>query len=175
MIVVGVDPGSRFTGYAVLEVGTDIVHLQSGVIRLHHEETAAERLALLHLEFSKVIKTWQPDQMAIEKVFLGKNPDSAFVLGQARGICMAVAGAEKIEVFEYATRTVKKAVTGRGAAEKEELRMVLQNFLGTTFPSLDQSDSVGIAYCHGRQIQTKAVIEKANQKNVQKNNKRTQL
>jgi len=161
MVILGIDPGSRKTGYAFLKMSStgDFEHLHSGVIVSEQARPLSARLGFLLVELSALTQKWGPEHPAIVNVFMGKNADSAFVLGQARGVCLAIAGQRQIPVFEYATRSVKKSVTGRGGAEKNEVQMIVKALLGKVFTSFDESDAVAVAICHGRQLQSKRVIE----------------
>ncbi len=164
-IIFGIDPGSRKTGYGVIEVrdgasGGEFKALDFGVIALDAGWPLARRLARLNLELTEKMRRWQPHFVAVEKVFLGKNPDSAFVLGHARGVCLQVAGSLEAHVVEYATRSVKKSVTGQGGADKEQVQLVIQALLGVRVPHLDATDALALAVCHGRQVQVDAVMKK---------------
>jgi crossover junction endodeoxyribonuclease RuvC len=169
MIVMGIDPGSRWTGFGVLkvELRRDPIWLHSGVIDctrggdLSERSELSQRLGVLLNSLTQLVQVWQPQTMAVEKVFLGKNAESAFVLGQARGVVLAVAGQQGLPVSEYATRSVKKAITGRGTAEKTDVQFMLKALLGRQFSSLDESDAVAVALCHCRQIQIDGVIRGA--------------
>jgi len=152
-IILGVDPGSKKTGFGLIEVqGSRLIHLNHGVILLD-EESFAGRLRELGLFFSDLLKKYQPHHVVVEKIFLGKNADSAFKLGHARGVIMYKAALSGAEVFEYATRVVKKSVTGNGGAEKDQVQATLQALLRVnSICSLDASDALAMAYHHAIEL-----------------------
>ncbi len=150
MRVLGIDPGSAFTGYGVLdEQGQQLRIIASGVIRTG-KNPLPERLVKIFCGLEEVIETHGPDAMAVEEVFFAKNVKSALVLCHARGIALLAAGRAAIEVFEYPARKVKQTITGHGAASKEQVRTVLQATLGDVPKSLDASDALAVALCHLR-------------------------
>lgn len=154
-IIIGIDPGSRVTGFGVLRVqGDQMIHVSHGVIQLSVEKSFTERLFELGESLRELFAKYHPDEIAIEKIFLGKNADSAFKLGHARGVAMYEGRIANAEVYEYATRLVKKGVTGSGAATKEDVQFVLQRLLNLkVIAKLDASDALALAAYHGRQMQ----------------------
>lgn len=150
-IIVGIDPGSRITGFGVLVKNhQSIVHLTHGVILLNDKNKSfSQRMYELGQGLSEIFAKYRPDTVVIENIFLGKNIDSAFKLGHARGVIMYQAGVVGAEVFEYATRKVKKGITGSGAAEKEQVRLILEKLLGLQqIQKIDASDALAMAYYH---------------------------
>ncbi|MEK6553833.1 MAG: crossover junction endodeoxyribonuclease RuvC [Bdellovibrionota bacterium] len=148
-VIIGIDPGSRVTGYGVIR--SEDRHLEGlacGVIDLGESESLPQRLNELAKNLRTIFKQYKPTQVAVEKIFLGKNPDSAFKLGHARGVCLQIAAEFNAEVFEYATRSVKKTVTGSGAAEKEQVKIVVEGMLKMRCPYLDASDALAVAIAH---------------------------
>jgi len=182
MIILGLDPGSYHTGYAVLEVSPQkILYRTHGVISLAGRLSFAERIHLLSQELDRVFSEHKPNSTVIERIFLGRNVDSAFKLGHVRGVCLLLAAQFRSEIVEYAARSVKKGVTGRGTASKEEVQVVLQRLLGVRFvdqvrmgwvrempritegvDSLDASDALALAYHHACQLEISARLEAAN-------------
>jgi crossover junction endodeoxyribonuclease RuvC len=160
-VIMGIDPGSRITGYGVLRLKGDFEYLESGIIDLRKAGELPERLALLNQHLDELFNKWQPEMVSIEKVFLGKNPQSAFTLGHARGICLAQASACGATVAEYATRSAKKAVSGRGSSSKEELQKIIEMQFGRKIAHLDATDALALAICHGRQVLERKVIQRA--------------
>lgn len=153
-IIMGVDPGSRLTGFGVIAMETKgrgdirLEHLSHGVIVLD-EETFAERIHALGQHFREVLAKYKPQHVVLEKIFLGKNADSAFKLGHARGVLMYEAKCTAAVVSEYATRVVKKSVTGNGGADKEQVQAVLQMLLKIPkIQRLDASDALAMAFHH---------------------------
>lgn len=154
-IIVGVDPGSRFLGYGVIEWSDGAArHLAHGVIALPETLSFSARLGLLGKKLNELFQKWPQAEAVVEKVFFGKNADSAFKLGHARGVCLMAAAQAGYPVFEYATREVKKSVTGNGAASKEEVLAVVQQWLKIkVVDRLDATDALALALCHGQKIE----------------------
>lgn len=145
--VLGVDPGSRFTGYGVIDAGAlQSRHVASGVIRVAGEGVA-ERLRCIADALRAIADEYAPDELAVERVFVSRNADSALKLGQARGAALvAVAG---IPVFEYAASRVKQAVTGSGKAPKEQVQHMVRVLLSLARPARpDEADALAVALCH---------------------------
>lgn len=149
-IVLGIDPGSRFTGFALLEHRNSAWrYLESGVIVLGSDAPLSERLHRLSESLQKIYDRFLPRVTVIEKVFLGKNVASAFTLGHVRGVVLLEAARYRTEVREYATRAVKKSVTGYGAADKVQVQGFLRSLFGITgFARDDASDALALAL-HG--------------------------
>ena len=147
--VIGIDPGSRITGYGVLEAGKqELVYLESGCIRTRNAPFP-ERLAEIYHSVNELIAQHQPDVFAIEEVFMAKNVDSALKLGQARGVAIAAGVANGLPVFEYAARKVKQTVVGSGRASKEQVQHMVRVLL--SLPGLPQAyaaDALAFAICH---------------------------
>lgn len=151
--VLGIDPGSRVTGYGVIDVAgrgasQTLNYVTSGCIKSGKGEMP-ERLGVIYRGVREIVDVHQPTVLAIEQVFLAKNPASALKLGQARGVAIAAAVASDVGVSEYAAREVKLAVTGTGRAAKAQVqhmvRVILQ-LAGT--PAEDAADALAIAICH---------------------------
>lgn len=153
--ILGIDPGSCVTGYAVLEETRQGPHyLASGVIRVQGESFPA-RLKQIFDGVSQIVQHYQPQQFAIEQVFMHKNADSALKLGQARGAAICAAQAKGLDVFEYSARQVKQALTGRGNADKVQVRHMAQILLGLNGAMpLDAGDALGVCLCHLHYQQT---------------------
>lgn len=167
LIILGVDPGTRITGFGVIELdvlasGGKIRHINHGVILLEAQDPFPERMRELGLAFYEIMKKYKPDHVVIEKIFLGKNADSAFKLGHARGVIMYEAGRGEAEVHEYATRSVKKGVTGSGAATKEDVQAILKALLTLqTINRIDASDALAMACYHAFEMKKQAVLGRA--------------
>lgn len=164
--IMGIDPGSHKTGFAVLEVGVDsIKHINHGVIQLNSSTDLALRLRDLSESLAQIFSKYKPAQVVIEKIFLGKSADSAFKLGHARGVAMCEASRVNALLFEYATREVKKAVTGTGAASKEQVQVALQRQLQLAhIVNLDGSDALALTVCHAQKIWTEMALQGQAQK-----------
>lgn len=117
-------------------------------------------MARLLAELREIIQQWRPEVMAVEKVFLGKNADSAFKLGHARGVALALAGAHELALAEYATRHVKKMLTGSGAATKEQVQLLVQSILNIRATQLDATDALAVAICHGRESEVNEMLKR---------------
>lgn len=149
--VLGIDPGSRVTGYGVLAVeGGRFSYVASGCIRVAHTQMH-ERLAVIFSNLSDIITRYQPETVAIEQVFLGKSVSSALKLGQARGAAMVAVAQQQKPLFEYAPRTVKQAVVGRGQADKGQVQQMVTLMLKLSkVPPADAADALAIALCHAQ-------------------------
>lgn len=163
LTILGVDPGSRITGFGVVRVENGkIQHINHGVILMEAEQAFPVRMAELGAAFREVMQKYQPQQVVIEKIFLGKNVDSAFKLGHARGVIMYEAGLGKATVAEYATRSVKKGITGNGGSSKEDVQAMLQAMLNIKAISrIDASDALAMACYHAFELKKKLILQKA--------------
>ncbi len=148
--ILGIDPGSRVTGYGIVDQdGQRLAYVASGCIRVRGD-TLAERLGIILAGVGGIIGEYRPDEMAIECVFISKNADSALKLGQARGAAICAAVQQNLPVDEYAARAIKQAVTGTGAATKEQVQHMICVLLALRGkPPSDAADALGIAICHG--------------------------
>jgi crossover junction endodeoxyribonuclease RuvC len=149
MVILGIDPGSRLTGYGVIKkVGAKVEYIASGCIRLS-VTSIPERLQQIHSGVSQIISQYHPDEFAIEQVFMAKNPDSALKLGQARGAAIVAATNQQLPVAEYSARQIKQSVVGKGAADKHQVQhMVCQLLSLTKSPQADAADALAVALCH---------------------------
>jgi crossover junction endodeoxyribonuclease RuvC len=147
--VLGIDPGSQRTGFGVLDaVGPRLTYVASGVIRTQKGEFA-DRLCEIFRCVQTIVAQYQPQEIAIERVFVNRNPDSALKLGQARGAAICGTADSKAEVFEYATRQIKQAVVGSGNAEKAQVQLMMKSILKLDGPvSTDAADALAAAVCH---------------------------
>ena len=147
--ILGLDPGSIRTGYAVVESDAGKVkYIVSGAIRTQGE-TFAERLQEIFTAVDQLTNEFRPSEVAIERVFMHRNADSALKLGQARGAALSATFAVRPKVFEYAPREVKQAVVGTGGAEKEQVQLMVKRLLNLSGPlGADAADALAIALCH---------------------------
>ena len=147
--ILGIDPGSRAAGYAVIECHRQRVQvIDHGVIRVSADLPFPQRLRLLHSELAAIVDRHQPDEVAIEEVFSAHNVRSALILGQARGV-LILAAVGRCDVFEYSARAVKKAVVGYGQADKAQVGQMVKRLLGLPkVPPQDAADALAIALCH---------------------------
>ena len=160
--VLGIDPGSQCTGFGVLDVaGPRLTYVASGVIRTSQEDFAA-RLWEIFSCVRSVVAQYRPQQIAIERVFVNRNVDSALKLGQARGAAICGAADSNAEVFEYATRQIKLAVVGSGGAEKAQVQLMMRSILRLDGPvAADAADALAAAVCHALRGQMRASLELA--------------
>lgn len=151
----GIDPGTNILGYGVILIDSrKVQYVDMGVIDLRKEKDHFLKLNRIFNEVGQLIERYSPDDLAIEAPFYGKNPQVMLKLGRAQGVAISAAITRQIPVFEYAPRKVKMAITGRGDASKEQVRMLVEKTLKTTLDIkfLDASDALAIALCHFYQL-----------------------
>jgi crossover junction endodeoxyribonuclease RuvC len=149
--IIGVDPGTNFLGYAILEVNNKALTLVSmSTLALSHLDDQNEKLKRIFEKMDWAIRNFEPDQMAIEQPFYGKNIQSMLKLGRAQGVAMSAAIHNNIPIVEYLPKVVKKSVVGNGNAAKEQVAAMLGHILGRPIePSYyDASDALALAVCH---------------------------
>lgn len=153
--ILGIDPGSRITGYGVVETSPrGARYIASGCIRTQSDDFPA-RLKQIFDGISEIIAIYQPGQVAIEQVFMHKNADSALKLGQARGAAICAILNQNLPVYEYAARQVKQALVGKGGADKLQVQhmvKILLNIQGEM--QIDASDALAIGLCHSHYHET---------------------
>jgi len=154
-IILGVDPGSRITGYGVIRAeGSRLSYIDSGCIRMA-DNVMSRRLQTIYAGLAEIIATYRPDEFGIEQVFLSRNVDSALKLGQARGVAMVCAANAGLDVHEYAARQVKQALVGKGSADKTQVQHMVQAILELSRrPQEDAADALAIAICHAHMRQS---------------------
>jgi crossover junction endodeoxyribonuclease RuvC len=157
-IIIGVDPGTAVTGYAVVaQKGSMLRLITCGIIKAGKTETDHPlKLKKIFLGLRKIIEQYKPDELAVEAPFYGKNVQNLLKLGRAQGVVMAAALLRDIPVVEYAPRKIKQAVTGNGNAGKEQVSKMVQTILPearntAALKVLDASDALGVALCHAFQ------------------------
>ncbi len=150
MIILGIDPGSRITGYGVIDAsGRRPQYVDSGCIRMKTDEPMANRLLTIFQGVDQLIALYRPEVLSIEEVFLHKNPQSALKLGQARGVVMCAAAMAELTVAEYAATRIKQTVVGRGHAAKEQVQHMVQSLLKLNRkPQADAADALAAALTH---------------------------
>jgi crossover junction endodeoxyribonuclease RuvC len=148
--VLGLDPGSLSTGFGIIDcTHQGETHVASGCIRTKGAEFAL-RLREIYNAVEALVLEYQPQEVAIERVFMHRNPDSALKLGQARGAALCAALVRGAPVYEYAPRAIKLAVVGTGAADKGQVAHMIQALLSVKGPmSADASDALAVSLCHG--------------------------
>jgi crossover junction endodeoxyribonuclease RuvC len=152
MRVMGVDCGSEYTGFGVVEQMDDraLVCCTSGAIKLRSREAMAAKLQKIFVELTQVIAEHQPEVVAIEDVFYAVNVKSALKLGQVRGVAMLAASSCGLQVAEYSPLSIKSAVVGYGRAEKQQVQQMVMRLLKLSLPPqpTDAADALAIAICH---------------------------
>jgi len=160
--VLGIDPGSQRTGFGVVDAHAGrLRYVTSGVIRTSQGDFAT-RLCEIFRGMRAVVAEYRPQEIAVERVFVNRNPDSALKLGQARGaaICGTIEG--EAPVFEYATREIKQAVVGSGSAEKLQVQLMMRALLKLEAPiAADAADALAAAVCHALRGSVRASIARA--------------
>lgn len=148
-IIIGIDPGSRMTGYGIIQQeGQTLTFVDAGTIRTETPEIP-ERLKRIFAGVDRIAGFHQPTQAAVEQVFMAQNPDSALKLGQARGAAIAALVNRDIAVAEYTARQIKQSVVGYGAADKDQVQMMVMKLLKLTIrPQADAADALAAAICH---------------------------
>lgn len=163
MIILGIDPGSRFLGYGLVSADHGkVTALDYGVLKFNSDLPIAERLLEIGEGVEILFRKFKPDHLSLEKIFLGKNADSAFKLGHARGVVIYEALKSNVQVYEYATRLVKKGITGQGGAEKTQVSTVICHLLKLgKIPSLDATDALAMAYYHASVLRIEKLKKQA--------------
>jgi len=158
MRVLGIDCGTEFTGYGVVEMdrASRLVHCAAGTIRLNKKEKTPQRLAQVYADLTALMALHVPDCVAIEEVFFSANAKSALKLGQVRGVAMLAAATCSLPVAEYAPLSIKSSVTGYGLAQKEQVQFMVTRLLDLDCApeSPDAADALAIAICHLHTAQT---------------------
>jgi len=151
-VVLGIDPGTAITGYGIVAktVNGDYELLACGVLRTQAGEAMALRLLELFQDMKALITEFQPDEVAIEKLFFGRNVTTAITVGQARGVLIVAAAELGVPVAEYTPAEVKQAITGYGNADKRQMQEMVQRLLELAHPPHpdDAADGVAVAVCH---------------------------
>lgn len=163
MIILGIDPGSRITGYGIIsKQGNRLIHIDNGAIFTQSAKDFPQRLEQIFKGLSAVIAQYQPEAVAVENVFLAKNAQSALKLGQARGAAIVAAVNVGLAVFEYSALQVKQAVVGSGRAEKAQVQQMIKALLN--LPEVaqeDASDALAVAVCHAHSAGMNSLLKRA--------------
>ncbi len=149
LCVLGVDPGSRVTGYGVVaSVGEDLTLVDSGHISLSGGLAHSQRLARIFQRLEELVRRHQPQALAVEEVFVAHNAQSALKLGQVRGVVLLAAARQGLPVFEYSPLVLKKAVVGYGQATKAQVQLMVEQLLGRAIDNHNAADAVALSICH---------------------------
>jgi len=153
--ILGIDPGSRVTGFGVIDVtGSRVVYVASGCVRTA-DGSLPERLKTIYEGIYEVVGHYRPDEMAIENVFMQRNVASALKLGQARGAAICAVVTQSIDVHEYSATQIKQAVVGRGHADKAQVQHMITALLKLSeTPQSDAADALACALCHSNTRQS---------------------
>ncbi len=150
MRILGIDPGSKATGYGFIEQrGNQLIHLDNGAIFTHSKDELAVRLQIIYCELCTLIEKYQPEAVAVEQVFMARNPASALKLGHARGVALLAGINAGLPVAEYSALQVKSAVVGYGRAGKNQVQHMTKTLLN--LPEIaqeDAADALAVAICH---------------------------
>jgi len=159
MRVLGIDPGSRRTGWGVVQLeGTRLHHVGAGTIAVPEKLSLAKRLHMIHQGLQQVIADHQPDTVAIEEIFFAKYANAALKLGHARGVALLAAAESELEVHEYPPAIVKRTVVGKGAADKTQVARLVAALLGLKAPPEDDAaDALAVAITHVQASRSRAI------------------
>ena len=156
--ILGIDPGSNVMGFAVVDVtGGKLSVVEMGAISMKHMRNHYLKLKMIFEELQLLIEKHQPEEMALESPFYGKNVQSMLKLGRAQGVAMAAGITKGLEVEEYSPKKIKQSITGNGNASKEQVGAMLENILKTKIDQtyLDATDALATAVCHHFQSNSK--------------------
>lgn len=149
MIILGIDPGSRVTGYGIIqEKHQHLIYLDSGCIRTSVSNLGQKLLEIFN-GITQLMQMHTPHEIAVEQVFMHQNPNSALKLGHARGAAMVAVAQYQSKIYEYSARTIKQAVVGSGSADKNQVKhMVITLLKLNRDPQNDAADALAVAICH---------------------------
>ena len=157
-IILGIDPGSLVTGYAVLKATRSrIIPVAFGNIKTSSRNKLQKRILKINQEIDSIIKKYKPEQASIEKIFYAKNVRSVLALGEARGVILLTLEKNNIPTYEYTPLKIKKSVVGNGRASKKQVQYMVNAILKTNIEkksSYDISDAMAIGICHYNKIKT---------------------
>lgn len=159
--ILGIDPGSQVTGFGLVDVQGDRMTLvDCGTIRTSGDHSS--RLRQIFADMAEVVVTHGPDEIAIERVFVNKNADSALKLGQARAAALCATFTAELPVFEYAARHIKKSVVGNGGADKSQIQHMVKMLLSLqSEPQSDAADALAAALCHCHERRAHSLLREA--------------
>lgn len=164
MRILGIDPGSRATGYGlIIKEGNRLIHLDNGVIRPPDKANLPERLHVIFGHLNDIISEYAPRQAAVEQVFMARNAQAALKLGQARGAAMLALAEAGLEIEEYSAMQVKSSVVGYGRASKNQVQQMVKALLN--LPEVaqeDASDALAVAICHAHSNNLNRQIARGN-------------
>ena len=161
--LLGLDPGLRATGWGVIDVtGNRLVHVANGTVQSSKTLSLAERLVEIEAGLVRVLAEFSPMSAAVETAFMARDAQAALKLGQARAVALLVPAREGLEVAEYAPNKIKKAVTGAGHADKQQIKMMVETLLPRCQPSSEHAaDALATAICHAHYRSAVSYVERA--------------
>lgn len=151
MRILGVDPGTLFTGFGIVDYEkNELKHIASGIIKIPADKNFAVRLKKIYNELDYVIHKFRPEEFALETAFYGKNVQSALKIGYARGVSLLAAAQNGLAIKEYSPREIKKSVAGNGSSSKEQVQFMVIKLLGIKRGKIkfDETDALAVAVCH---------------------------
>ncbi len=159
MRVLGIDPGSRRTGWGVVQLeGTRLRQIAAGTIAVPEKMALPNRLRVIHRELAQIVQAHTPEAVAVEEIFFAKYANAALKLGHARGVALLVAAQSEITVHEYPPAIVKRTVVGRGGADKRQMGRLVTALLGlSTPPEEDAADALAVAITHIQASRSRAL------------------
>lgn len=162
-VILGIDPGSSVMGLGAIGWnGRGLNYIGSGVLKMRRNIPLHKKLTMIHERVAMAIDEWSPESVAVERCFVGRNPRSALVLGQARGAAIAAAGLSGLVIDGYEPSVIKLAITRKSHADKDSVARGVSTILGIRTDSLsshDESDALAIALCHALQTKNPQVIK----------------
>jgi crossover junction endodeoxyribonuclease RuvC len=161
--IIGIDPGTNIMGFAVLNVENGQLRIEDlGVLKMHKLRDHQAKLKEIFLQTQEIIESYQPEVMAIESPFYGKNIQSMLKLGRAQGVAIAAALTMGLEIHEYSPKKIKQSITGNGNASKEQVSAMLNHIMKIRINSkhLDATDALATAVCHFNQSSGKTLTGK---------------
>lgn len=161
--ILGIDPGSRITGFGIIDVeGSRVRYVTSGCVRMKNNDALPERLKTIYEGVHDIVDLHKPQVMAIEQVFMKVNVNSALKLGQARGAAICAGVMQSLSVYEYSPTQIKQAIVGKGNAAKAQVQhMVVALLKLKGEPQADAADALACALCHSHMHQTLQQINKS--------------
>ncbi len=151
MRILGVDPGTLFAGYGIIDFeNNELIQVAAGIIKIKPSEEMPSRLKTIYDGLTELISKYKPDEFALETAFYGKNVQSTLKIGYARGVSLLAASNNGLIIKEYSPREIKKSVVGNGASSKEQVQFMIKKLLALkkTKMKFDESDALAVAICH---------------------------
>jgi crossover junction endodeoxyribonuclease RuvC len=167
LVILGIDPGSKVTGYGIIRDNhKQTILLDYGIIKVSPKKPFPVKLKEIYTGIAEIIARTKPDELAVEKAFYSKNAKSALVMGEIRGIALLSGAQAEVPVAEYSPREIKSSIVGTGAASKMQVQYMVKNILNMKrLPeSEDASDALAIALCHLNKLKTKKRLKELERK-----------